>query len=260
MGEGRRLRIIGLMDADSQRSDLIRALVRRSGGTVSRDVGDFIRSVGQDAPDCLALGPFDPRGGASARLVGRLRRDHPHVGIVVVCDTTPAAIKQLPHLTRAGADEVVLTSMGSLDEAAAMVEQICARRREASVWHRLAPRLPQACQEVVQLCFANALHRRSVGELARHLRIDRSTLAARLRSAGLPTAHTILSWSRLIGVVELMESSRMSVEQAALTAGFGSASALRAFTRRLVGVAPRTLAERGARSVEEKFLALLKQR
>jgi methylphosphotriester-DNA--protein-cysteine methyltransferase len=163
-------------------------------------------------------------------------------------------------VVRAGADEVVLTAMATTTELVAAVDRACARRREASVWHRIAPAIPEACHDIFEFCLTSTLARRNVGDFARHLGVDRSTIAPQLRRAVLPTAHTILSWSRLIGVMELMESSRMSVEQVALTAGFGSAAVKRTFTRRLVGVAPRTLAERGARRVEEEFLALLKQR
>lgn len=257
MDSGIRLRVLGLLDADSQRSTVIHSLVQLGGGIAFGDAPEFVRSVWGDTPDCVAVGALSPHGGTNALLVGRLRRDHPRVGVVAVCDTSPAAVQQLLHLARAGADEVVLTSMATPAELSATVERACARRRETSVWHRVAPLIPTELHDIVQFCFTNSIRRRSVGELAQHVGIDRSTLATRLRRAGLPPAHTILSWSRLIAVAELIESSRMSIERAALMSGFDSAAGLRTLTRRLVGVGPRAVADSGGGYVLERFLAVL---
>ncbi len=257
MGGRTTLHVVGLLDTDVQRSTVIRALAQLEGGMVLNDVVDFLQSVRRDAPDAVAIGVLGPRGGTNAPLVGRLQRDHPSVGIVVVCDTTSTAVQQLLHLARAGADEVMLISTASPAELAAVVERACARRREGSVWHRIAPAVPAECHDIFEFCFTSSLRRRSVGSLAQHLGIDRSTIASRLRRAGLPPAHAILSWSRLIAVTGLMESSRMSIEQAALRAGFESATGLRAFTRRLLGAAPRAVAARGRSHVEQLFFALI---
>jgi AraC-like DNA-binding protein len=49
------------------------------------------------------------------------------------------------------------------------------------------------------------------------------------------------------------------VEQAALSAGFGSAAALRAFTRRLVGISPTLVAARGGSAfIVEQFSRVLR--
>ncbi len=249
--------IAGLRDADSRRSTVINAFAKLGGGDVFDAVADFVQSIGQRSPHAVALGVLGPGGASNASLVGRLRRDHPGLGMVVVCDTTPLAVQQLPHLVRAGADEVVLTVMATAAELVATVDRACARRREASVWHRIAPAIPEACHDIFEFCFTSALARRKVGDLARHLGVDRSTIALRLRRAGLPPAHTILSWSRLIAMAGLMESTRISVEQAAHEAGFGSAAGLRALSRRMMCATPRALAAGGRRIVMEEFLSLL---
>lgn len=223
-------------------------------------VADFVQSIGQRSPHAVALGVLGPGGASNVSLVGRLRRDHPGLGMVVVCDATSIAVQQLPHLVRAGADEVVLTAMATTTELVAAVDRACARRREASVWHRIAPAIPEECHDIFEFCFTSALARRKVGDLARHLGVDRSTIALRLRRAGLPPAHTILSWSRLIAMAGLMESTRISVEQAAHEAGFGSAAGLRALSRRMMEATPRVLAARGRGALVEELREMLEER
>ena len=49
----------------------------------------------------------------------------------------------------------------------------------------------------------------------------------------------------------------MPLEQAALRAGFSSASRLRAFTQRMVGMGPRALANVGAEYVFDKLFRVL---
>ncbi len=172
MGGRTTLHVVGLLDTDVQRSTVIRALAQLEGGMVLNDVVDFLQSLRRDAPDAVAIGVLGTRGGTNAPLVGRLRRDHPSVGIIVVCDMTPTAVQQLLHLARAGADEVMLTSMASPAELAAVVERAGARRREESVWHRIAPAVPEECHDFIEFCFTSSLRRRSVGSLAQHLGID----------------------------------------------------------------------------------------
>ncbi len=252
--------IAGLQDADSQRSTIIDAFARLRWGDAFDEVAAFVQSLRQSAPQAVALGVLGPGGAGNVSLVGRLRRDYPGHGIVLVCDATSIAVQQLPHLVRAGADEVVLTSMATATELVGAMDRACARRREESVWQRIAPSVPAECHDIVEICFTSAVRRRSVGELALHLGVDRSTIARRLRRAGLPRAHTILSWSRLIAVAGFMESTRISVEQAAHAAGFGSAASLRAFTQRMVGWAPGLVAERGKQRLVTRFACMLARR
>lgn len=215
-------------------------------------------------PNCTpATGPNGKRQRRypSVNATRRLRRDHPRIGIVAVCDTSPVSVREPLHLARAGIDEVVLVSMASRAELSDALQRARSRRRGASVWQQLAPFVPTEHHELMQLCLSPALERRTAGALARQLGIDRSTLAARLVRAGLPSAHAILSWTRLIAVSDRLASSGTSVEQAALSAGFGSATALRAFTRRLVGAAPRTVIARGgSQYVVNEFRRLLQHR
>jgi len=126
-----------------------------------------------------------------------------------------------------------------------------------SDWQLISPYVPEEFHALFRYCFADSLARRSVRELADTLDIDRSTLASRLRAAGLPPAKTLLSWSRLMAVTALAQDAGTTIESTAHRAGFPSASRLRAFTRRMVGVGPRALAELGIEYVHERFVRSL---
>lgn len=128
MGGESRAVVVGLSDADAQRTEVIRAIMRAGGGETCSDVRRFLLVVQRVSPSCVVLGTTDPRGESTAPLVGRLVRDRPRVGIVAVCDTTPASIQALVHLARAGVDDVLLTSMATRSEWSATIDRACARR------------------------------------------------------------------------------------------------------------------------------------
>jgi methylphosphotriester-DNA--protein-cysteine methyltransferase len=257
VGGETRTSIIGLLDTDAQRTAVVRAVAALRSGKIYHDTFEFVGDVRFGAPACVVVGTMDPKGESTVPLVGRITRDHPRTGIIAVCDTTSPSIQQLMHLARAGGDEVMLTSMASLAELSAAVDRACARRRAVSDWQRIAPHVPTQFHDLFEFCFGSTNGHPSVEALANYLDIDRSTLASRLRTAGLPPARTILSWSRLLSVTETVAESRMPLEQAALRAGFSSASRLRAFTQRMVGMGPRALANVGAEYVFDKLFRVL---
>jgi transcriptional regulator GlxA family with amidase domain len=77
-----------------------------------------------------------------------------------------------------------------------------------------------------------------VGNLARRAQMSRRTFDRRFREITGTTPAAWLTHQRVLRAQQLLESTRLPVEQVARECGFSSAAALRPHFRRLVGTVP----------------------
>jgi AraC-like DNA-binding protein len=204
------------------------------------------------------LEPLDSRGICTAPLVARLRRQFTHASVLVYCDLSARSVRQIPAVTRAGADELILASEVKVS-LPFVLRSVTQKRLVDGVLDQVQRFVPPGAHALIAHCLAHPRSAVSVESVARELGISRRTLSSRLRADSLPSAGELVGWARLIAAAQLLDEARgRGLEAVAFAAGFQSAAALRAMFRRYTGMSPSvTKAEGALESVIASFRASL---
>jgi AraC-like DNA-binding protein len=100
-----------------------------------------------------------------------------------------------------------------------------------------APRLPTGIPEVVRTIYADPMQRMSQGELARHLRTERTRALRCFKAATGQTFRDFKRWSALLHASQLMAEGAL-VRTAAMDAGFADTAHLSRVFHRAFGLTP----------------------
>jgi AraC-like DNA-binding protein len=150
-----------------------------------------------------------------------------------------------PRAPQKGRDDDQLHIGWTTQEAGASVtaqlERAIASVRHEDAVHRLLERVPALPQRLMAYGLAQHGHAVRVEDASRVLRTTRKALWLACHAANLAPPQTLLAWCRLIRLTQHLASSRHSVESVAYELGFGSAPALRNFTRRTIASTPSQL-------------------
>jgi AraC-like DNA-binding protein len=88
----------------------------------------------------------------------------------------------------------------------------------------------------------------TVQQLAQALMVNRKTVSAWLRGAGLPAPEQLISWSRVYWVAQLLEDDRRTIADVARELRFSSLPDMRRMVSRHAGCTPRQLRANGGAS------------
>jgi AraC-like DNA-binding protein len=198
-------------------------------------------SIGET--DCILVEVQVSSAGDAVCLVRGIRRVRQYLPVVAIMPVVPELSATIVQLSRAGVDDFV--APGSL-ELGPQIRRIAAQARPRSVVQAafaiIEDVVPEPAREIVVSCLEASESPCSVESLAaQRLRIHRRTMHKRLRTAGVISPSELLSWTRLVHAAGALRDERRSVEQVALTLGFGSGTALRNMFRRHAGVRPSEL-------------------
>lgn len=100
------------------------------------------------------------------------------------------------------------------------------------------PWVPEPAHSVIGLCTMRAPRMLSVCDVAHTIGTSKRSLHRQLRSLGLPTPESTISWCRLFVAVYLIARQREPADRVAGELGFGSGSGLRNMLRRYTGYTP----------------------
>jgi AraC-like DNA-binding protein len=192
---------------------------------------------------------------AMAPTLRRIRAAMPSSPVILYVRVTPAMARLILTAGRVGVDSVALRGYDDLARVIADVlhatrygkacEEILSRISPVTDWSTLV------LAQCLRHAFESVL---TVDRLARQFGVDRKTLHNRLRGAGLPSAATLISWSRLLAAGWLLDDPHQTVAGAARTLNFASASELRGMFSRYVHTRATDLRQRGAlRTIAESF-------
>ena len=192
--------------------------------------------------DVLIVAPWDRLGLAVAPALLEIRKRLPALPIAVYCPLSAKAVREVVALTRAGADEVILQDVdeGSSELWSRLLVSV-SRRAAAQALAHLRPFIASEIEPIVSYCLERADERLTVEGVAATFSIHRKTLVNRFAAAGLPSPNQLISWCRLLLAARFLEDPGRSVEQVALTLGFGSGPALRNMIRRHTQLRPSEL-------------------
>jgi AraC-like DNA-binding protein len=100
------------------------------------------------------------------------------------------------------------------------------------------PWIPEAAHTVVGLCTMRAPRTLSVDDVANTIGTSKRSLHRQLRSLGLPTPESTISWCRLFVAIYLIALKREPVDHVAGALNFRSGAGLRNMLRRYTGCTP----------------------
>jgi len=174
-----------------------------------------------------------------------LRTKHPDLALVAYADVSESdpALVQLGGL---GVDGVVLARRPPWASGIRRaVEGALAAAGARSVGRALRGRCPAAAADALAWAVEHAAEGPPVARMAAALGHTQRSLAALLRTSGLPTPVRLLLWGRLLHAGALLGRDACTVEETALRLGYGAASSFGRAMKREAGCTPHEVARRG---------------
>lgn len=234
--------LIGVHVVPSSVRDQVLSLLRRQAPVrCYPQPADLLRAVRTGEATMVLVSLVDGGGESLIKLIEEITSSVPHVPVIATTEFTPDAAGLLVRAGRAGLADVVLT--GRADSSSRLTELVKCHIEplHLRVSRALAASVPAHLQPALELCITRAADRPDVERLAHACGVHRRTLAASLQRCGLPSAGALISWGRLLRAAELLENPHRSIESAALSLNFPSASALHNLARRYAGATPREI-------------------
>lgn len=240
------LDIVALVASTDARARILTSVGRRAKVCLVTAPHDLADAVARTTPSAVICEFSDATGAGTAAAVRELRTRRPSLPMIGYCWVEAHASRHLMTAARAGVSALALRGV---DDVGVMLEHVLVEAESDcvsdQVGRALAGRVPALVREAVDYCIRHARDLPDVAQLAAALHLPRRTLGHRLLRAGVPGAAALISWSRLFLAAELLVDDGRSVEQAALTLGFASGSALRGMLHRYAGITPRQLRDNG---------------
>jgi AraC-like DNA-binding protein len=221
----------------------------------------FRRSVRQDG---VAVGVVELRCNSQVLvpLIAALRAENPGVLLVGLLGAKSRESALLVPAANAGIDAVAIVGVDDLQQ---VVEDLLARTMStgvnAHVFSFLEGEISKAAGAILDACVEVGPGDSDGGALAKLLGVSWSTLSRRCTDSGLLPPASTLRWVRLLIAASRMANEKLSVEAAALDAGFESAGTFRRVLHRATGLRPDNLRKPGGlASVQRAFRAALSPR
>jgi len=180
--------------------------------------------------------------GSFVAFLRSLSDDHPKIVLILCIHLSPHAVHSLlPALLPSVAGVAVLGHDRLVECLHGSQFRVSARSDERQVARAIRAIVPTSAGETIDAFVAAAAQAGTVVSLANGLAVSQRTLLRRLRSWGLPGAAELLSWIRVLLIARRLQTKSVTVESAASTLKFSSASALRRATQRHAGLSPSQL-------------------
>lgn len=189
----------------------------------------------------------DAQGRSPGAAISAARRVHPGIPVLVWAEREELIRVDLRVLIDAGVTSIQARHSGVLEQIA--IQGLVPRRTVSyhqQVEHVLQTKVPEPARHIVSFCLHPSNGMMSVRDVASALGVPSRTLSYRLRVFGMPAAHELLLWSRVLQAAwELENQGGKSLERIALDLGFPSAAGLRASMMRLAFTSPSRLRSSG---------------
>ena len=198
----------------------------------------------ENAQTCV-LDIFDSPSKVPLSSLGRLRRKHPTVALVIASDFSGREMV-LYQLGRMNVDGVIRMEGGpSTRDLLSVTDRAMARSLATQVTLSSAADFPPLAQEAIRWAIEHAESRPRVSEFAAALAMSPRVFLREMKSQGLGSPRDLLLWGRLIRASHLLERSLETVESVAFHLGYATGGALGKALKRHVGCSPTELLERG---------------
>ena len=207
---------------------------------------DLVLRVADGAATAVVAEWRDSAGGTVRDMVVQLRSDYPAVPILVYAPLTQQGAKDLLEASDAGATDTIIADYDDL--GVTLSRRISVANSVAlgeCLLARIGLDLPAGTVSLVRFYFRNGRSAPPVPVAARTLGINRRALTAQCTAAGLPSPSTLASWTRIMIAAQLLEDPSCTAVAAAAELRFATVWAFRKTLRRLTGLTPSEVRERG---------------
>jgi len=218
----------------------------------ARELVELARA-GQVAAVVISL--RDASGQPVLPLLGALRGAAPMLPIIGVVEIRSAGSIDLAAAVRAGVHALVSPEHGDAWEVVRQHIDACGHGRVRVLLDALAPRVSDDAIPLLQALLAHVVEG---GIAAPHAIIQAPprTTSRRFARAGLPPPAVTLRWMQLVVAADRLRDRTVTVERAALDAGFSSTSTFRRALSRLAGMrAPELRLPGGFEALIHRFAA-----
>lgn len=201
-------------------------------------VGDLSVEVAAHRPVIVLAELTDPAGRDQAPTLTAFRHRMPWVPLCLYASLTVPDVRRVTELVARGvALGVAFRGAEPLRGALAeLLGRAHATGETAAIRNILAPLIPPDLRQFLDACVHASVGPCTAHELARRTGAPLRVLKASLRHAGLPTAHRIASWCRVLRAGLRLAQSSNNTKVIAAALGYASVSALRMHLRHLSGL------------------------
>ncbi|HVZ78651.1 MAG TPA: helix-turn-helix domain-containing protein [Gemmatimonadaceae bacterium] len=254
-----RPRIVALVRAQVTGSTLQNAIAGRmvvEAVTTVRALSQRVRARGRPLR-ALIVEPVDADGVTAATVLPQLAAARPTLPMIGYCDPWNDESHSVVELVRAGVHEIIFRGIDDAGHALRRaIHSATHMSAAAQVLDGLRPHLTPDGSALVTFCIQQVRGGLTPRQMALGLGVSLRTLHRRCASSGLPLPSALITWVRLLLVVQLLIQSDESIEQIALGLDFPSAVALRNTFKRYTGMRPTEARDNGGLSpLLESFLA-----
>jgi AraC-like DNA-binding protein len=203
---------------------------------------DLARSWPEGEPTAMLAELVDAEHASSVRALAAFHRRAPTVPVCAYIPLTIDAVRQVVQLTvrRVVMDVIVMPGDDLRAQLRRLLDYAHVRGETAAlrfIWHRWET---ADVRDIVGACITMSGGAASVGDVARRLNRSARTLERQVAQAGLPPAHSILGWCRLLRAAYRLDRPEATVKEVAAMLGYPSPHA---FAQHLQRHATLTLAE-----------------
>ncbi|MGH7719860.1 MAG: helix-turn-helix domain-containing protein [Gemmatimonadaceae bacterium] len=247
--------LIAALFSDQTLLTPLRAAVRdRFEVVVCADWAELVRSCGE-APVSIAV--LDPGMDTTTTYesLRQLKLRFPHVALVLYVASPPARLRDVFHMGRSGADQVIVAEED--DDPRTLLALLEGTQADGvgEFVRRAIGEVKPTARDATLLAVTRVHEPLSPESLARLLGVQRKTLTRRLAAAGFPNPQRLIAWGRLIVAGRMLEDRQRSADGVAVALGFPSGSAFRNTCQRYLHATPQQIRARGgARYVVGVFL------
>ncbi|MEO8451307.1 MAG: AraC family transcriptional regulator [Gemmatimonadota bacterium] len=126
------------------------------------------------------------------------------------------------------------------------------------VFARLSHRLTDELRVLLDYGLDDETRPPRVSRLMERLHVSRRSFAARVKSVGAASPHTLLNWCLVLRAVNLLEHTRHPVEEVGRRLGLSGAHVFRELLKRYLGRTPRHLQDpKDWRTVVDAFIGFV---
>ena len=185
-------------------------------------------------------------GRAAVDGVRIIKSRFPSVALLAYVSVTAERAHDLFEAARAGIDGLIVADVDDTPRAIQdALERVQSRTLAGVVRRALGPLKQPAARDAVLAAVTRAHDRLTPELLARRLAVPRRLLAKRLRDAGFPPPHRLITWGRLVVAARMLEDAQRTADAVAAALDFPSGSAFRNTCQRYLHATPGEIRSRG---------------
>lgn len=202
------------------------------------DVGEVLAAVKRGRASAVILDVWDGSGVPLAPVVRRMRDCRPALPIVVCSRPRPESLREMLKLAAAGATAVVISGVDQWQPGEIwrqLVGRVPSQSITDEVLSSLRGRLDPRLEPAARFCLDNATQMLRTPAVCAAVGVTQRTLSSWASEAGLAGVRGLIVACKSSVAIALVAGLKETVEAAALTLGFSSASHLLNTVKRRTG-------------------------